>query len=94
MLLTVLIALALIWMHFAIRLMERRQHPELCVPKYLPELATDEESIMAFLEGEALRQRSELLAQESQQMEQRAAQLKAQSVEMLEKSKQLAKSCE
>lgn len=91
MLLTVLIAVALTWMHFAIQRMERQQHPELRGPKYLPELATDEESIMAFLESAALRQRSELLAQESQQMEQRAAMLKAQSAEMLAKSNQLAK---
>ncbi|MCB2081170.1 MAG: hypothetical protein KDD76_00925, partial [Rickettsiales bacterium] len=91
MLLTALIAVALTWMHFAIQRMERKQHPELRGPKYLPELATDEESIMAFLESEALRQRSELLAQESQQMEQRAAKLKEQSAEMLAKSKTLAK---
>lgn len=91
MLLTVIIAIALTWMHFAIQRMERKQHPELRGPKYLPELATDEESIMAFLESEALRQRSELLAQESQQMEQRAAMLKEQSEEMLAKSKDLAK---
>ncbi len=89
MLLTVLIAVALIWMHFAIQRMERQQHPELRGPKYLPELATDEESIMAFLEGEALRQRSELLAQESAHMEQRAKMLKAQSDEVLAKSQKL-----
>lgn len=91
MLLTVLISIALIWMHFAIQRMERAQHPELRGPKYLPELATDEDSVMAFLESEALRQRSELLASESQHMEQRAAMLKAQSTEMLAKSKKLAK---
>lgn len=92
MLLTVIISIALIWMHFSIQRMERKQHPELRGPKFLPELATDEESIMAFLESEALKQRSELLAQESQQMEQRAATLKAQSEQMLQKSKKLAKS--
>ncbi len=91
MLLTALILAALIWMHFAIRRMERRKHPELRGPQYLPELASDEESVMAFLESEALRQRGELLAQESQQMEKRAAMLKTQSAEMLEKSKKLAK---
>ncbi len=91
MLLTLIIGIALTWMHFAIRCMERKRHPELCGPKYLPELATDEESIMAFLECEALRQRSELLAQESQQMEQRAEMLKARSAEMLEQSKTLGK---
>lgn len=91
MLLTVLIAIALTWMHFAIRNMERRQHPELRGPQYLPELATDEESVMAFLESEALKQRSELLAQESEQMQQRAQMLKQQSNEMLAKSLTLQK---
>ena len=38
MLLTGLIAVALIWMHFAIQRMERHKHPELRGPKYLPEL--------------------------------------------------------
>jgi NNP family nitrate/nitrite transporter-like MFS transporter len=42
MLLTVLISIALIWMHFSIRLMERKQHLELRGPKYLPELETNE----------------------------------------------------
>ncbi len=91
MLLTVIIFIALAWMHFAIQRMERKQHPELRGPKFLPELATEEETIMAFLESEALRQRSELLAQESQQMEQRAAMLKMQSEEMLAKSETMVK---
>ncbi len=86
MLLTLLIAVALAWMHFAIRRMEQQQHPELRGPKDLPELATNEESIMAFLEGEALKQRSELLAQEGVQLEQRAEMLKKQSEDMLAKS--------
>ena len=90
MLLTVLISLALIWMHFAVRRMEQQKHPELRSPKYLPELATDEESIMVFLESKALKQRSELLSQESLHMEQRAKILKEQSVDMLAKSKKLA----
>ncbi len=90
MLLTVLIAVALIWMHFAIRRMEMQKHPELRRPQYLPELAADEETVMAFLESEALKQRSELLAQESLQMEERARILKEQSEEMLAKSKKLA----
>jgi NNP family nitrate/nitrite transporter-like MFS transporter len=38
MLLFGLVAIALIWMHFAIRLMERHKIPELRGPKYLPEL--------------------------------------------------------
>ena len=38
MLLFALVATALTWMHFAIRLMERRKIPELRGPKYLPEL--------------------------------------------------------
>ncbi|MDG2467311.1 MAG: MFS transporter, partial [Alphaproteobacteria bacterium] len=65
MLLSVLITIALIWMHFAIRRMEIQQYPELRSPKYLPELATDDESILAIIEGEALRQHSELLATEA-----------------------------
>lgn len=89
MLLAVITSIALIWMHFSIRHMERQRFPGLRGPKYLPELATDEESIMAFLESEALQQRSELLAQESQQMEQRAISLKTRSEEMLKKSAQL-----
>ena len=89
MLLTVLIAIALIWMHFAIRMMEHRRYPELRDGRYLPELVTDEESVMAFLESEALQQRSELLAQESQQLQQRAQMLKAQSDELLVKSNKL-----
>ena len=40
MLLTVLIGIALAWMHFAIRRMERREHPELRGPRNLPELET------------------------------------------------------
>jgi MFS family permease len=91
MLLTVLIAIALIWMHFAIRRMEIQQYPELRHSKYLPELATDDESILAIIEGEALRQHSELLAQESGQMQERAAMLKKQSDELLAKSKTLNK---
>jgi NNP family nitrate/nitrite transporter-like MFS transporter len=38
MLLFALVATALVWMHFAIRLMERQKLPELRGPKYLPEL--------------------------------------------------------
>ncbi|MCP4923915.1 MAG: NarK/NasA family nitrate transporter [bacterium] len=89
MLLTALISIALVWMHFAIQRMERQQHPELRGPKYLPELASDEESVMAFLKGEAFQQRSELLAQESQQLKLRAAMLEKRSKEMLNKSKKL-----
>ena len=90
MLLTVIIGIALIWMHFAIQRMERQKHPELRGPKYLPELATEEENIMAFLQSEALRQRSELLAKESQQMQQRAEKIKEKSDEMLSRSKSLS----
>ncbi|TNE32295.1 MAG: NarK/NasA family nitrate transporter [Alphaproteobacteria bacterium] len=39
MLLFALVAVALTWMHFAIRIMERRAHPELKEPAYLPELS-------------------------------------------------------
>lgn len=39
MLLFALVAIALTWMHFAIRIMERRAHPELKEPAYLPELS-------------------------------------------------------
>jgi NNP family nitrate/nitrite transporter-like MFS transporter len=38
MLLFALVSMALIWMHGAIRIMERRKIPELRGPKYLPEL--------------------------------------------------------
>jgi NNP family nitrate/nitrite transporter-like MFS transporter len=38
MLLFGLVTIALIWMHVAIRLMERKQIPELRGPKFLPEL--------------------------------------------------------
>lgn len=38
MLLTVLVGIALTWMHFAILRMERREHPGLRGPQYLPEL--------------------------------------------------------
>jgi NNP family nitrate/nitrite transporter-like MFS transporter len=38
MLLFALVTIALIWMHVAIRIMERRKIPELRGPKYLPEL--------------------------------------------------------
>ena len=38
MLLTILIAVALIWMHFAIQRLERAEHPELAGPHDLPEL--------------------------------------------------------
>lgn len=38
MLLFMLVAIALTWMHFAIMLMEKRKHPELRGPKFLPEL--------------------------------------------------------
>jgi len=91
MLLTLLIMVALTWMHFAIRRMERQRHPELRGPQFLPELVSDDESVMAFLESAALKQRSELLAQESQQMEERAKKLKEQSAEMMSKSQKLAK---
>ncbi|MBL8710502.1 MAG: NarK/NasA family nitrate transporter [Rhodospirillaceae bacterium] len=39
MLLFALVAVALVWMHFAIRRMERRQIPALREPQYLPELS-------------------------------------------------------
>lgn len=39
MLLFAIIAVALTWMHFAIRRMEMRESPELAGPKYLPELS-------------------------------------------------------
>lgn len=38
MLLFILVAIALTWMHFAIRKMEQRKHPDLAKPAYLPEL--------------------------------------------------------
>jgi NNP family nitrate/nitrite transporter-like MFS transporter len=38
MLLFALVTIAVTWMHFAIRAMERRKLPELSGPKYLPEL--------------------------------------------------------
>ena len=38
MLLFALVATALVWMHIAIRIMERRKIPELRGPKYLPDL--------------------------------------------------------
>ncbi len=91
MLLTLLIIIALTWMHFTIRYMEQQQYPKLRTAQYLPELATEEEKIMAFLESEALKQHSELLAKESKNMENRAKKLKEQSIEMLTKSKRLVK---
>jgi NNP family nitrate/nitrite transporter-like MFS transporter len=39
MLLFLLVSIALVWMHFAIRRMEQRQMPALGAPQYLPELA-------------------------------------------------------
>lgn len=42
MLLTVLISIALVWMHFSIRNLEREFNPELRGPHHLPELATKE----------------------------------------------------
>jgi len=90
MLLTILIAVALAWMHFSIRHMEQQQHPDLRGPHYLPDLATDEESVMAFLESQALKQHGELLAQESFHMEERAKKLKEQSEDMLTRSQSLA----
>ena len=89
MLLTFIITVALSWMHFSIRAEERRQHPTLRTPKYLPELTAKEANIAAFLEQEALRQRSELLEQESQQMLNLANQLKAESQALKVKSQQL-----
>lgn len=38
MLLFVLVATALIWMHFTVRNLERKKHPELREPRFLPEL--------------------------------------------------------
>ena len=38
MLLFILVAIALTWMHFAIRLIEQKKHPDLAKPAYLPEL--------------------------------------------------------
>lgn len=38
MLLFALVSVALIWMHGAIRIMERKEHPELKAPRFLPEL--------------------------------------------------------
>lgn len=86
MLLTLLIAVALIWMHITITRMERKKHPELRGPQYLPELATDEESVMNFLQSEKLRQHSEMLTQESENMNKRADLLKQEAADMLSKS--------
>ncbi|MCP4648672.1 MAG: NarK/NasA family nitrate transporter [PVC group bacterium] len=91
MLLFVLISVALVWMHFAIRQMEKQKHPELRSPQYLPELVADRESVVAFLESKALKHRSELLKEEGNHMQDRANKLKKQSAEMLIKSQQLAK---
>lgn len=38
MLLTLIISISLTWMHFAIQHLEKKQHPELARPKFLPEL--------------------------------------------------------
>lgn len=46
MLLTVLISIALVWMHFAIRYMEKQKNPELRKPQYLPELANIKEKVI------------------------------------------------
>ena len=90
MLLTGIIAVALAWMHFAIRRMERQRHPELREAKYLPELAGSEERVAAFVESQALRQRGELLAQESEHLAERSAALKARSEELLAQSRKRA----
>lgn len=90
MLLTGIIAVALAWMHFAIRRMERQRHPELREAKYLPELAGGEERVAAFVESQALRQRGELLAQESEHLAERSAALKARSEELLAESRKKA----
>lgn len=42
MLLFALVATALTWMHFAIRILDQKQHPELARPAYLPELSEKE----------------------------------------------------
>ncbi len=89
MLLTLIIAVALTWMHFSIQIQERQKYPELREPKFLPELSTNDENIIAFLEKETLKQRSELLQQESQQMIARADMLQKQSEELRAKSEQL-----
>jgi NNP family nitrate/nitrite transporter-like MFS transporter len=85
MLLTVLIFIALVWMHFSIQIMEKQKNPELRGPKYLPELVANEEDVASYLEAEALRQRSELLKQESQHMTERAATLLQQSADLQKK---------
>ena len=89
MLLTIIIGIALTWMHFAIRRMERKLHPELQGPKYLPELVAENEDVIAFLEAESLRQQSEILATESQHMEERAKLLKARSDSLMAQSQAL-----
>jgi NNP family nitrate/nitrite transporter-like MFS transporter len=43
MLLFVLVSIAMVWMHFAIRIMERRLHPEIKQHTYLPELGVHKE---------------------------------------------------
>ena len=49
MLLTVLIGIALVWMHFSILRMDRRDMPELKGPRYLPELeAITKEQVLKF----------------------------------------------
>jgi NNP family nitrate/nitrite transporter-like MFS transporter len=40
MLLFILVLIALVWMHCAIVLLQRKEHPDLCGPKFLPELNT------------------------------------------------------
>jgi NNP family nitrate/nitrite transporter-like MFS transporter len=47
MLLFALVAVALLWMHVAIRIMERRKIPQLRGPKYLPELEGNSETDQA-----------------------------------------------
>ena len=94
MLLTVLVGIALIWMHFSIILSLKKHHPEMKGPKFLPELeAMHDEEFITYAEGvekraksEVLLVRSEALHNESEKLRQQSTLLQKESESLLSKS--------
>jgi NNP family nitrate/nitrite transporter-like MFS transporter len=97
MLLTVLVGIALIWMHFTILLSLKKNHPELQGPKFLPELEMmHNENIATYAEGvekraksEVLKARSDALQNESEQLHYQSNLLQKESEKLLKKSSNL-----
>jgi len=95
MLLTILVAAALIWMHMAINRSLKVRHPEMRGPKFLPELEAMHKDTMAiYAQSVEKRTESKILEAKSKELHEQSALLHAQSESLYKESEALLKKSE